>query len=819
MAVNRLSACAALAAAALLALAFAQAQETPGAREDEAQDSGADQTIEQLVIEGKRLPEGTNDPFGVLDAALGDTVFGLDRTAWETPRSTASLSEELLARHGIETVEDFSQVIPGAYTASFFGLAASVDLRGALADTHFRGMRRLVSAGGWQSLVRATDRVDIVRGPASPIHGPGSISGYVNLVPKTARAGEGRFIEAPRGEVAVTAASWDRYALEGQRGGPARLFGKPAGYHVFGLWEDSGSYYREHPGHRQTMLQGTLVMDLSGNVWIEAGQQYQRWRGAENGGWNRIDQKLIDEGLYLSGRPLVDLDSDRDGRIGQREVLAVSPANRLSLFQPYGQRGLRFDSEAERQALRLDPDTVRRVPIGAEHCLCSLSDSGEAESLAAYFDVFAELDRVTLRHKLFVDYADRHVVAGYGFSQEHRTVLVEERLEAVFRGLEPGRALTADLVLAPGLRYYDTRARQDFSYEFFNRRDISKPPSALDLRDSAYANPGEEARTSDIATDWLNLGVAALADVTFRERWSLLAGIRWDRYDLTSANGPGPFVSATPNASASTVQSELSWSVSVSMAAGGWRPYLTVAEQALSLGGQSGEISVSNVLAGPLGTSRLLEAGLKFAGLDGRLQAALAWYEQKRIDYSAVADANLAVLGRGLELDLRAAVSERLGLLFSATRSRIYREPPGSRFIFAPPAITGLAPEDQYGGHVVTVLPAGDARFRERGALPEFVVSGGGTWQAAPGLALTLSVSRVGPAWSGVARTVRLPAYTLANGSASWSIRRWSAILGVNNALDKLYFQGNFPQIFGDTVVLARPGRNWRLTLRRRFGS
>ena len=579
------------------------------------QASGAqpeDPEIDQLVVEGERLPEGAADPFGVLDASPGDTVFGLDKTAWETPRSTASLSEELLGRHGIETVEDFSQIIPGAHTASFFGLAASIDLRGALADTHFRGMRRLVSAGGWQSLIRATDRVDIVRGPASPIHGAGSISGYINLVPKTARADEDRFIEAPRGDVAVRVASWDRYAFEGQRGGPARLFGKPAGYHVFGLWEDAGSYYREHPGQRQLMLQGTLVVDLRSDIWIEVGQQYQRWRGAENAGWNRIDQKLIDEGLYLSGEPLVDLDSDREGRISQREVLAVSPRNRLAVFQPYGQSGVTFDSEAERRALRLNPDTLRRVPIGSEHCLCAPSDSGAAESLAAYFDVFAELGGVTLRQKLFLDYADRHIVASYGFSQQHRTVLVEERLEAVFRGLE---------------------------------------------------------------------------------------------------------------------------------------------------------------------------------------------------------------LGRGLELDVRAAVSEHLGLLFSATRSRIYREPLTGRFIFAPPAITGLAPEDHYGGHVVTVLPAGDTRFRERGALPEFAITAGGTWQAARDLALTLGVSRVGPAWSGVARTVRLPAYTLANASVSWTIHRWTAILGVNNALDELYFQGNFPQIFGDVVVLARPERNWQLTLRRSFGS
>ena len=80
----RTSAVAAFVAAALFAPASLTAQLEP------------EPEIEQLVVEGERLPEGAADPFGVLDAAPGATVFGLDKTAWETPRSTASLSEELL---------------------------------------------------------------------------------------------------------------------------------------------------------------------------------------------------------------------------------------------------------------------------------------------------------------------------------------------------------------------------------------------------------------------------------------------------------------------------------------------------------------------------------------------------------------------------------------------------------------------------------------------------------------------------------------------------------------------------------------------------
>ena len=65
---------------------------------------------------------------------------------------------------------------------------------------------------------------------------------------------------------------------------------------------------------------------------------------------------------------------------------------------------------------------------------------------------------------------------------------------------------------------------------------------------------------------------------------------------------------------------------------------------------------------------------------------------------------------------------------------------------------------------------------------------------------------------------MRLPAYTLVERLTVLDPRSLASSLAVNNALDKLYFQGNFPQIFGDLVALPRPPRNWRLTLSRRFG-
>jgi iron complex outermembrane receptor protein len=37
-----------------------------------------------------------------------------------------------------------------------------------------------------------------VRGPSSPIYGPSKTGGYMNFVPKSARAGKGKFLTMPK---------------------------------------------------------------------------------------------------------------------------------------------------------------------------------------------------------------------------------------------------------------------------------------------------------------------------------------------------------------------------------------------------------------------------------------------------------------------------------------------------------------------------------------------------------------------------------------------------------------------------------------------
>ena len=219
-----------------------------------------------------------------------------------------------------------------------------------------------------------------------------------------------------------------------------------------------------------------------------------------------------------------------------------------------------------------------------------------------------------------------------------------------------------------------------------------------------------------------------------------------------------------------------------------------------------------------MNSSELKELGIKYSGLEGTLFAQLSYYQQQRKQFSDQTGENLSLYGEGTEFELRALIGKRLGLLLTATRAEVERRPLTANFIFAPPSVTGFAPQDQYGGTVVTVLPAGDPRFRNRGAVPESVYGLGLSYAFEQGLSANLVATRVSETYSGVARTVELPAYTLVNASLSYDRGPWQLRLSVSNALDELYFQGNFPHIFGDVVVLPRLPRHWQFTLTRRFG-
>ena len=71
-------------------------------------------------------------------------------------------------------------------------------------------MKRLTLQGHGRSVLAAMDTIEIVGGPTSPIYGMGKIGGYVNVVPKSGRARNGKYLTDMQGFAQAIAGSYDR---------------------------------------------------------------------------------------------------------------------------------------------------------------------------------------------------------------------------------------------------------------------------------------------------------------------------------------------------------------------------------------------------------------------------------------------------------------------------------------------------------------------------------------------------------------------------------------------------------------------------------
>ena len=447
----------------------------------------AEEIIEEQVVVGD---------LNSLPGENVDSVFGFDRSILETPRSASTVSEEMMDRFNMQDIDELILVSPGSFTQSFFGVAGALDVRGTPGETYFRGVRRLDNPGNYPTPIGASDRVDIVRGPASPIYGPAKIGGYLNFNPKSARIEEtGAYIEENTGALSYTTGSWNKSVLTAEIGGPAEIGGKPMGFYLYGELENSDSFYKNAPGVEQSLIQASFDVDVNETIQLQFGGMYHDFAGAQNAGWNRITQDLIDNGTYITGlaKPL---DTNGDGKISHQEFDVdgdgftdlnpfawwVSPLgpNYAGTFEEFSQP---FGAEAgdffNTSVMALE--AVGTAKLDPSRTLIASDDTLENEVTTLYFDIIAELESGwEVTNKLFYESYDNLNENAYGFSQFHETYVIEEKL--VIGKLFEGDSMRAAMNFSPSLRYTDFEHADDYTNEYFHRRDLTGPSTALDAR-------------------------------------------------------------------------------------------------------------------------------------------------------------------------------------------------------------------------------------------------------------------------------------------------------------------------------------------------
>src|SRR6478752_4731414 len=207
------------------------------------------------------------DKAGLLEKQPSTTVFGLEKSLLETPRSASFVSDTTLTRFGIETIDGLTAVSPGTYTASFYGVPGALNIRGTLAENYFRGFKRVENRGTYSTPIGAADQIQIVRGPPTPIYGSGKVGGMLNFIPKSARD-EGRFLTDPKGEIFATFGAYDKKNLTGQVALPVKLGSADGGVYAYGELDDSKSFYRGlHP--KRQLAEISADFDLN-NGWSTA---------------------------------------------------------------------------------------------------------------------------------------------------------------------------------------------------------------------------------------------------------------------------------------------------------------------------------------------------------------------------------------------------------------------------------------------------------------------------------------------------------------------------------------------------------------------
>ena len=507
-------------------------------------------------------------------------------------------------------------------------------------------------------------------------------------------------------------------------------------------------------------------MTLSDTLRSEFGGMYHNFKGNQVAGWNRLTQDLIDNGTYITGSP-PSLDTNGDGLLSPAEATRgqYRPIHFRAVHPDAG--GYRRPHSRPNMALQ-NPGTTH---IDGNTVLVQEDDTLEDDVVTLYFDLIWELPSgLKVTNKSFYESLDNVNENAYGFSQMANTWVFEDQLIFSFSAGPKEGPFTANFQVSPSVRHQNFEHGDDFDFEYFDRRDITKIGTPIDRR--TMATRGQQNYSNHVKGEFTDFGFAAMADLTFFEKLNLLAGARYDSIDMKSTSQPDAYTN--PGLSASDTQDGTSWSASLSYELPfGLRPYVTKARQSTLIIGQGGQIDPANIAGGTaVADSDLDEYGIKASLLDKQTlsRAGLLQAEPHRLQRA----------GHGDQQHHR---SEGLGI-----RSALGREPGGDLYgrLHEPedhePHCEGRrhavqlrrrgGPEGRRSGAVLRRRGAVDRadrwvrRIGAKAGIPENMFSVYALLSLPgqlDGVTASIGATHVDSVWSGFSKTVKLPSYTLLN--------------------------------------------------------
>ena len=795
--------------ASMAALMAAVSLQSAHAAEAQAAPGQADtQTVEEIVI--------SNDRAGLIERRPTGTINGIEKPLIDTARSASFASDLTMERYGIQTVDDLVAVAPGTFTASFYGVPGSVAVRGTLAEIYFRGFKRIENRGTYPTPLGATEQVEIVRGPPTAFNGPGKVGGFLNFVPKTAKV-EGRYLSAPTATIEATVGSYSKKNLNAQIGLPANFGTVEGGVYVYGELEDSKSFYRGiSPKHQ--LLQVSSDFSLPNGFFLAAGGMYYHSDGyTQTPGWNRLTQDLVDNQNYIRGRDTNIVDTDGNGRITPNEIGA-------SLVKGYTPGVV----PSIDQRFVLDTGVTGTSKISPRDVFISARDFSKTETQTLYLDFGKRFSpEHTLKAQLFYDRLGNQRFVSYGFPASYDTWVAEGRITYNGEFATEDRRMVLKTVSGLSWRTFEGERRESTSSLGLDRRDIITGAQPNDIFDDPFSiEPGGISLKWDLnnISKWHDRGAFTVLDFTLYDRLNLVFSGRYDDYSVKSSD-VGTAASAANRRGFKDARGKGTYSVSASYKTPfGLMPYITYAETAALEVSQAGDVNPGTVSNKSwLSDSDLREAGVKGQWFNGALVGSLAFYRQTRTALNAI---SLTVTGhraKGAELELRWIASKNLSFSFNGNNQKTIVKGPDNGFIYLPSYIAQTSGVNGYGGAYAVFAYSSFPQRRvdyTYSQIPKNVVSFYTTYTTdetergrggvTAGFKYVTKTSGTAPG------AVVYPSYVVANASLYYAYGPWMATLNIDNLFDKLYFTP-VADVYTNVSVLPSMGRQWRLTVQRRF--
>jgi len=791
----------------------------------------------------------TADRAGLLEKRPSSTVFGLSKPLIETPRSASAVSAVTIERYGIQTINDLVAVSPSTYTASFYGVPGSLDVRGTLGDNYFLGFKMIENRGTYETPIGDAAQIDIVRGPPSAIYGPGKVGGFLNFVPKSAKSED---LTHPVGEIDATYGSYDLFDINAQGGAPLNFGTATGGIYAYADYNQNGSYYEGiHP--KNELAEVSVNYDLPDGWGVSADTLLIGSTGeVQTPGWNRLTPALISSQTYITGRNTTLMTSPGVGYLTPNQATPTAPYYPFNYTSVGG--GLYAAYYGGTPATPPLPDFQLNSPgagttvkLSPRDVFVGPTDFSNTFVPAVVFGISKYLPHDnTLKLQLFYNGLSNERFVSYGFPAWFRSNTYEARLTDNFKLTAFDGDVTADTIVGGSYRYYQGRDMQSYDDGLIalDRRDLAAGASPTDTICSPFSvgDTGDQIPSNcqgwefDVHSTEADEGIFATTDISIFKRLDFIVGGRYDDYQLRSSDSgifanPAVGLDYDSAGPVSASKGEPSFSASVTYKLGwGLMPYFTYAQDNALEVQQAGDLMPNQLKSGGyISASNLTEGGVKFQLLGNTLVGSVDGYLQNRTGLAGLNNVSQSTRSTGVEFEIRYLATRNLSFVLTGNNQHTEVIGPDTGTYYVPAyAVCGnntaceinsfggaylvydfaTSPLGHPGNYTLTTIPATVVSLHADYITDKY------DWGR---VGVTVGATYVSQTSGTIKDAIVYPAYTLVDASAFYQQGPYEVDVNVTNLTDKLYFTPNSDPTYVNVAVLPGIGREWRVTLKRKF--